>query len=165
MKIYKVFYKDGGEAKGLTIKVSDHGKIKIISNKELALEQLVRGGRIPKGPVSDAGPRLKKDGTPMKRMGRPRKNPFVVPAGASVSDTTATVAQVEELSPPIDPVVEKPADDADIVNVGDAIKFTLNGEQTDGEVTKEYPETQELEVKIKGGLKLVIPAAWFVRKI
>lgn len=158
MKIYKVFYKEGGEAKGLTIKVSDHGKIKIVSNKELTLGQLVRGGRIPKDAQNISESKLKKDGTPKKKPGRPKKDPITAPV-ISVSDTTATTQQAPS------PIVEIPADEADIVSVGDSIEFTLNGDATVGEITKEYPDTQELEVKIKGGLKIVIPVSLFVRKV
>lgn len=158
MKIYKVFYKDGPEAKGLTIKISDHGKIKIVSNKELTLERLVRGGRIPKEP---------KEVKPYsgKPRGRPKKALVVTPpAEPGIAPETVTPGiPVEEQAQDTPKVSE--AEDADIVNVGDQIVFTLNGEETNGEITKEYPDTQEMEVKIKGGLKLVIPAAWFIRKV
>lgn len=153
MKIYNVKDIHGNNAKGLIIKIDQKGKVKIVSHKEIEFKEMVRGEK-----------KDKKTSIPSesKRRGRPRKNPIVSPPVAIAIDDTIvsqTNGTHEIILQPIESV-----EGADVVNVGDKIEFTMNGEPTRGEILEEYPDLQELKVKV-GELKVVIPAAWFIRKI
>lgn len=158
MKIYTVKDIHGKRPKEVSFKVDGFGKLKIVSKKELFFEE-------KKDKIivlyESKSLLLKKDGTPKKKPGRKApKVPTVTPPVAIVSEVGApaivsTTNGVDAIALP----------DADMVNVGDSIEFTMNGEPTHGQITKEYPDLQEMEVMIKGGLRVIIPAAWFIRKI
>lgn len=162
MKIYTVRDITGKKVTALTFKIDQFGKVRIFSPKEVVLEESNRSPRGFKKEVKVSVPKLKKDGTPKKKPGRASRKPFVTPPIIqTVKIDDKIISTQNGITDPITPIL----DDAETVNVGDKIEFTMNGEPTEGHITKEYPDLQEMEVKIKSGLKVVIPAAWFIRKV
>lgn len=48
---------------------------------------------------------------------------------------------------------------------GDKIQITLNGEPTEVKVFRTFDTEQEVAVQLKGGDKLIVPAAWVIKKV